>query len=171
MTVTITYLEMLSPGALRPKRSPDPRFSVREATVKQWEFNRFLYLLVGRDWSWNEKRGWTEQQWTDYAESDRLRTFVACYDGSVAGYFEMRSDNIGGIEIAIFGLAPKFVGRGFGAALLTSALEEAWRTEPNRVWLHTCTLDHPAALRNYQARGMTIYKVENTRVRETTDSL
>lgn len=165
MTVTITYLEMRSLAALQPRRSPDPRFAVREATVKQWEFNRFLYLLVGRDWSWNDKRGWTERQWMDYAESDRLRTFVASYDGSVAGYYEMRSDNIGGVEIAILGLAPKFVGRGFGGPLLTSALEEAWRTQPNRVWLHTCTLDHPAALLNYQARGMTIYKVETTKLR------
>ena len=171
MTVTITYLEMFSPGALKPKRCADPRFSVRETTVKQWEYNRFLYLLVGRDWFWNDKRGWTERQWQEYAESDRLRTFVAYYDGSVAGYYEMRSDNIGGVEIAIFGLAPRFIGRGFGGVLLTSALEEAWLTQPNRVWLHTCTLDHPAALLNYQARGMTIYKVETTRCSDQTASI
>jgi len=171
MTVTITYLEMLTPAALRPKRCSDPRFAVREATVKQWQFNRFLYLLVGRDWSWNEKRGWTEQQWRDYAEADGVRTFVAYYDGSVAGYYEMRRDNLGGVEIAIFGLAPKFIGRGFGGALLTSALEEAWRSQPTRVWLHTCTLDHPAALPNYQARGMTIYKVETSRWRNDIESL
>jgi GNAT superfamily N-acetyltransferase len=171
MTVTITYLEMLSPDALKPKRCADTRFTIREATVKQWEFNRFLYLLVGRDWSWNDKRGWTERQWKDYAESDRLRTFVAYYDGSVAGYYEIRDDNIGGVEIAIFGLTPKFVGRGYGGVLLTSAIEEAWRTRPNRVWLHTCTLDHPAALLNYQARGMIVYKVETSRLRDNAADL
>src|SRR5579859_5692244 len=112
ITVSIIYLEMLTPNALRPKACPDPRFAVREATVRQWEFNRFLYLLVGRDWSWNEKRTWNEMQWKEYVESPRLRTFVAYYDGSVAGYFEMRLDPSGGIEIAIFGMAPAFVGRG-----------------------------------------------------------
>lgn len=161
ITVSVVYLEMLTPNGLRPKASPDPRFAVREATVKQWEFNRFLYLLVGRDWSWNEKRSWNEMQWKEYVESPRLRTFVAYYDGSVAGYFEMRLDLSGGIEIAIFGLTPAFVGRGFGGVMLTSALMEAWKMQPKRVWLHTCTLDHPAALHNYERRGMTIYKTES----------
>ena len=64
------------------------------------------------------------------------------------------------VEIAIFGIAPKFIGKGYGGALLTAALEEAWRGRPNRVWLHTCTLDHHAALPNYLARGMTVYRVE-----------
>jgi len=157
--LTITYLEMRSIDALRRRPNPDPRLWVREASVKQWEFNRFLYLLVGRDWSWNDKRHWSDQQWRDYAEADNLRTFGAFYDGSVAGYFELRSDDAREVEIAIFGLAPKFLGRGFGGVMLTNALEEAWRRRPERVWLHTCSLDHPAALANYQARGMTIYKV------------
>ena len=69
----------------------------------------------------------------------------------------MRADDDGGIEIAIFGLAPQFIGRGLGGALLTHALEEAWGSRPQRVWLHTCTLDHPAALPNYLARGLTIF--------------
>ena len=164
-TVSVTYLEMCSPQALRPKRCADPRFRVEEATVKQWEFNRFLYLLVGRDWFWNDKRAWTDQQWQIYAEADGLRTFAAYYGGSVAGYYEMRADGVGGVEIAILGLAPKFLGRGFGGALLTHALEEGWRARPTRVWLHTCTLDHPAALPNYQARGMTVYRVDTVQVK------
>ncbi len=155
---------MRSPAELRPKRSPDPLFHVREARVKQWEFNRFLYLLVGRDWSWNDKKTWTETQWRAYAESESLRTFVGYYEGAVAGYYEMRPDNSDGVEIAIFGLAPKFVGRGFGAALLTAALETGWGLKPKRVWLHTCTLDHPAALPNYQARGMRVYRVDTVTV-------
>lgn len=151
---------MRAPSELRPKHCPDPCFQIKEAIVKQWEFNRFLYLLVGRDWAWNDKKGWSEAQWQGYAESDRLRTFVAYYTGSVAGYYELRGDARDGAEIAMFGLAPKFVGRGFGGALLTNALESAWATKATRVWLHTCSLDHPAALPNYQARGMRIYKVE-----------
>lgn len=155
---------MRSPSELKPKRAADARFQVKEATVKQWEFNRFLYLLVGRDWSWNDKKAWTAEQWRAYAEADGLRTFVGYYDGSVAGYYEMRRDNTGGVEIAILGLTPKFVGRGLGGVLLTSALEAAWHMNPERVWLHTCTLDHPAALPNYQARGMRIYRVETVSV-------
>jgi len=155
---------MRSPSELRPKRSPDPRFQVKEATVKQWEFNRFLYLLVGADWSWNDKKNWSPQQWRAYAESDELRTFVAYYDGSVAGYYEIRPDTVGGVQIAILGLTPKFIGRGFGGVLLTTALETAWQLHPARVWLHTCTLDHPGALPNYKARGMRPCRAETIAV-------
>jgi GNAT superfamily N-acetyltransferase len=163
-TVTTTYLEMHSPDELRPKRCHDSRFRVDEATMPQWQFNQFLYFAVGEHWRWMEKRSWTEQQWRDYVESDRLRTFAAYYDGSPAGYFELRRDDEGGVQIEYFGLLPGFVGRGFGGALLTSALEVAWDMKPVRVWVHTCTLDHPAALANYQARGMKVYRVETREI-------
>jgi GNAT superfamily N-acetyltransferase len=159
--VTTTYLEMHRRDDLRPTRLPDERFQIREATVPQWKFNRFLYLTVGAAWAWNDKRGWTDQQWQHYVESDRLRTFIAWYDGSPAGYFELLRDDDRGIEIAYFGLLPAFIGRGFGSALLTAAIEEAWQMNPARVWVHSCTLDHPAAIPNYMARGMTVYKVES----------
>ena len=76
----------------------------------------------------------------------------------------MRRDNSNGVEIAILGLTPKFIGRGFGGVLLTTALETAWQMKPDRVWLHTCTLDHRSALPNYQARGMRVYRVETISV-------
>jgi GNAT superfamily N-acetyltransferase len=158
--VTVTYLQMHSPDELRPKRCGDTRFRIDEATTKQWRYNRFLYCAVGDEWCWFEKHTWTEKQWREYVESDGLRTFVAYYDGSPAGYYELRRDDDGGVEVVYLGLMPSFVGRGFGGALVTGALEDAWRWKPTRVWLHTCTLDHPSALPNYQARGLKIYKVE-----------
>ncbi len=155
---TITYLEMRSPTELRPRRTDNRQFWIHEATVPQWQFNRFLYLTVGTPWAWTDKRDWTDQQWRSYVESPRLKTFAAYYDGSPAGYYELRQDDAGGIEIAYFGLLPAFYGRGLGAALLTHALEEAWRRTNDRVWVHTCTQDHPAALANYLARGMKVYQ-------------
>ncbi len=161
--VIITYLEMCSPASLKPKRCDDPGFWIGEGKVKQWKFNRFLYSLVGADWSWTDKANWSDQQWQDYAESDRLRTFVGYHEGSVAGYYELKTDNAAGIEIAIFGLAPHFVGRGLGGVLLTHAVDIAWQMHPSRVWLHTCTLDHPRALPNYLRRGFKVYKAEEQR--------
>ena len=159
--ITTTYLEMTDAAQLRPRVCADPRFRILEATVRQWRFNRFLYELVGKDWAWRDRLAWTDEQWRSYAEHEDTRTFVAYYDGSVAGYYELAArDNE--VEIAYFGLASPFIGRGFGGALLTRAIEEAWKTRPRRVWLHTCTLDHPSALRNYAARGMTAYKTETT---------
>src|SRR6266540_7091549 len=163
MSIVTTYLEMHSPDQLRPKRYPDGRFQIREKKERDWRFNRDLYLAIGEMWSWNDKRVWNDEQWKEYGLAPELRTFGAHYDGSLAGYYELRRDDEGGVEIAYFGLLPEFVGRGLGGALLTSAIEEGWRMSPKRVWVHTCNRDHPKALANYQARGMIVYKVEESR--------
>lgn len=157
--VVTTYLEMTDRAKLQAKVSTDPRFRVLEATVRQWRLNRFLYELVGEAWSWRDKLTWTEAQWKSYVEREKLRTFVATYGGALAGYFELLAEDLD-VEIAYFGLAPEFIGRGFGGPLLSRAIEEAWSIGPRRVWVHTCTLDHPAALANYQARGMAVYRQE-----------
>ena len=126
-----TYLEMRSRDQLRPKRA-DARFQVREKTERDWRFNRDLYFRVGEQWDWIDKRPWTDDQWKEYAAAAELCTFAGYYDDVLAGYYELRRDTDGGVEIAYFGLLPEFIGRGLGGALLTSAIEEAWRigTEP-----------------------------------------
>ena len=156
-----TYLEMRSPDQLRSKRA-DARFHVREVTERDGRLNRDFYLRVGEQWQWIDKRLWTDEQWREYARATELRTFAAYLEEALAGYYELRRDDEGGVEIAYFGLLPEFIGRGFGGALLTSAIAEAWHTapKPSRVWVHTCNRDHPQALANYLARGMVVYKVE-----------
>jgi GNAT superfamily N-acetyltransferase len=156
-----TYLEMRSQDQLRPKRA-DARFEVREQARGDWRFNRDFYLRVGEQWYCIDKRPWTDEQWKEYATAPELRTFAGYCDDALAGYYELRRDKEGGVEIAYFGLLPEWIGRGLGGALLTSAIEEAWRMEPNpsRLWVHTCNRDHPQALANYQARGMIVYKIE-----------
>jgi GNAT superfamily N-acetyltransferase len=156
-----TYLEMQSPDQLRVKRA-DARFRVREESQRDWRFNRDLYFRVGEQWEWIDKRPWPDEQWKQYAATSELQTFGAYYGDTLAGYYELRRDAEGGVEIAYFGLLPEFIGQGLGGALLTSAIEEAWRISPTRVWVHTCNRDHPQALANYQARGMVVYKVEQT---------
>jgi len=157
-----TYLEMRSPEQLLPKRCADARFQIREQTESSWRFNRDLYFRVGERWEWIDKRPWTDEQWQEYAAAPELRTFAAYYDNTLAGYYELRRDTEGGVEIAYFGLLPEFIGRGLGGALLTNAIEEAWLMSPKRVWVHTCNRDHPQALANYQARGMVVYKLGET---------
>ena len=158
--VTTYYLEMNSPAALLPKKAPED-LDIRECEVKQYKFNRFLYQLVGADWEWTDKAVWSNEQWQDYAESDNLRTWVACFRGSPAGYYELQQQDGGNVEIAYFGLAPPFIGRGYGSYLLYHAIRSAWDwAETKRVWVHTCTLDHPHALGNYLARGMEVYHAE-----------
>ena len=165
---------MRSSDQLRPKRCADSWFQIREQTKRDWRFNRDLYFRVGEQWDWIDKRPWTEEQWKEYAAAPELRTFAAYYEDALAGYYELRRESElttaslrpdrrnANVEIAYFGLLPEFIGRGLGGALLTSAIEEAWGMSPERVWVHTCNRDHPLALANYQARGMVVYKIEES---------
>ena len=160
--VTTTYLEIGALENLKPKQPTDQRFAVREVIVPQWQLNRFLYCYVGERWAWNDKRSWADERWQRYVESGDLRTFIGAMEGSIAGYYELqkKAENV---EIAYFGLTPEFIGGGVGGALLTSAIEEAFAWDAKRVWVHTCTRDHPAALPNYLARGMKVYSSSTER--------
>ena len=162
-TVTTWYLESRSPADLKPASDPGG-VSLVEAQIPQWQFNRFLYQLVGGPWQWTDKLSWDDQQWRDYAEAENLRTWVAWVSGSPAGYFELQRQAGDEVEICYFGLAPRFIGRGLGGYLLTEALRMAWAWQASRVWVHTCSLDHEGALANYQARGLTIYRTEEEEV-------
>ncbi len=156
--VTTYYLEMNSPDALNAK-TESQGLVVTECKIKQFEYNRYLYGLVGKAWKWTDKLPWTEEQWKTYAEDKNLRLWVAYCQGTPAGYFELHKQK-DDIEIAYFGLASEFIGKGWGGYLLSEAIRQAWNWQAARVWVHTCTLDHPSALKNYQSRGMTIYRTE-----------
>jgi len=135
--------------------------TIIEAEVKEYRFNKYLYRLVGESWQWVDKLTASDRQWQAHVERQQLRTWVAYYKGSIVGYFELEiADNMD-VEILYFGLAPKFIGKGFGGYLLTMAINNAWQLcHAKRVWVHTCTLDHPRALNNYKACGFQIFKQE-----------
>lgn len=159
-TVTVFHLEMTSPDQHR-KKSQLPELTVTEARLKQARVNRFLYQFVGENWHWHEKRSWSDQQWLDYAENKNLRTWIAYNSGSIAGYYELQLQPEATVELMYFGLGPASIGKGFGGALLSHAIGSAWGWDnPERVWVHTCSLDHEHALSNYQARGFEIFKRE-----------
>lgn len=161
-TVTTFFLEMLNRNELRFKECTKPDVRIDECKVKQFKYNKFLYGLVGNYWRWFDKNSWTDEDWRKYAESENLRTWVGYMAGFPAGYYELQKQENGNIEIAYFGLVGSFIGRGLGGYLLSHAIRSAWEWGAKRVWVHTCTLDHPNALTNYLARGMKIYKREIT---------
>lgn len=160
-TMKTYYLETHSPADLK-ERPAIPGFEIRKCTDKDFRFNKRLYELVGTQWDWTDKLTWTDKQWKEYAHADDLHTWAAYFEGVLAGYFELQEQAGGQVEITYFGLLPEFIGHGLGGHLLTKAIQSAWGLGSSRVWVHTCTLDHPGALGNYQARGMRIYKTETS---------
>lgn len=156
--VTVYYLEMTSPDQLRPKHAETPELSVHRVELPLPEFSRFLYTAVGGDWYWIDRLGWTHEQWLRWLQRPGLETWVGYHRGTPVGFFELGAKLADHVDIAYFGLLPAFIGQGFGGRLLTHTVEQAWRLNPKRVTLNTCTLDHPAALGNYQTRGFRIYR-------------
>lgn len=125
---------------------------------------RRLYADVGREYHWVDRLGWTDDDIRRYLDDPAVELWVVREGTDIAGYFELKRDTDGGVEIAYFGLLPAFTGRGLGRYLLTAAVERAWELAPTRVWVHTSSLDHPSALPNYLARGFGVWKQETYRV-------
>jgi GNAT superfamily N-acetyltransferase len=158
--VTRTYLQLTEPGRL--VGAPAPALPVRIERVLQCpaSFFRYLYAEVGRAYHWVDRARWTDDEIRAYLAQPAVGLWVMWGEGAPAGYYELMRHPDGAIEIAYFGLLPEFHGQGLGKYLLTAAVEEAWRLGASRVWLHTCTLDDPAALPNYRARGFEAFETE-----------
>ena len=159
--VTTWSLQMLAPEELLAA-CRQPALEARECEIPQWELNRFLYQLVGAPWQWHAKLDWSDEQWRSWAENPDLRTWIGWHSGTIAGYYELHRQAGGDVEIAYFGLAPRFVGQGLGGDLLGRSITDAWTWGAQRVWVHTCSLDHPSALANYKARGLKVFAEESS---------
>ena len=161
-----TFLEMRDPGALQPARRDDRDVRVDRVTNCPASFWRYLYTEVGRAYHWIDRLPWTDDEIRAYVNDPDVSLWLMTVAGAPAGYFELRRDRVGGVEIVYFGLLPEYTGRGLGGHLLTVAVEEAWALGGDRVWLHTNTLDHPAALPNYLKRGFRAFHAETYDVGE-----
>jgi GNAT superfamily N-acetyltransferase len=155
-----TYLEMRTPGALNPGRLDDATVRIERVAGCPPSFYRYLYAEVGREYHWIDRLPWSDETIREYLNDPAVSLWLMTVRGAPAGYFELCRDRAGGVEIVYFGLLKEFTGRGLGGHLLTEAVQQAWAAGANRVWLHTNTLDHPAALPNYLKRGFTAFHSE-----------
>lgn len=157
--VTIWYLDIPKQAeGIVTRVDETPSFELTKASIPCPELNRFLYTAVGGRWYWVDRLNWSHKKWFAYLNRDELQTWVAYVSGVPVGYFELEKQQEDDVEVAYFGLLPQFIGRGFGSALLSLAVQQAWAMGASRVWTHTCSLDHPHALPNYLARGFKVYK-------------
>lgn len=157
--ITITWLELRSREQLRPATLDDPELLLLAAREPAVGYSRFLYDAVGRDYAWTDRRAWSDTALYDYLARPTTTLLVLYWRGVPAGYLELNAaSDEPGTEIAYFGVLPAFHGRGFGKHLLSLGARRAFDDGATRVWLHTCTLDGPHALANYQARGFTPYR-------------
>ena len=150
------YLEMHG----RPERSiAAPREGVEVVRVRQPSvaFYRFLYDSVGRDWNWVDRKRLSDDQLQAILHDEQVELNVLHVGGKPAGFCEIDRRVEGQVKLEYFGLMPEFIGKGLGAYFLDRMVQHAWDYAPNRVWLHTCELDHEAALPLYRRAGFQVY--------------
>ena len=155
------YLEINSLKDLKEAKEISENYSVKLLNPTNFQLNKFFYKNVGKKHQWVDRLIWTETQWIDYVSSKNVKTYIFKNKDNLAGFFELISHiEKKEIEIAYFGLLEEFQNKKLGSYLLSEAIKKSFLNDINRVWLHTCSLDHPNALNNYIARGMKIFKTE-----------
>ena len=152
------YLEINSLNDLQKKSILPDCFTLKEAGKDNFDLNKFFYKQIGKNHQWIDRLVWQDKNWMEYISNKNLKTFIFKKDEDLVGYFELIFDN-NECEIAYFGILEEFIGRGYGGFLLTEALRIGFK-DANRIWVHTCSLDHPNAIENYKSRGMKIFKTE-----------
>lgn len=157
---TVYYLQMAQ--APRDNSHPLPEgFRISKVSPPDPRLNARLYRQVGGPWAWRDLLVWSHEDWAKVVDRREFHTWIARSNGSEIGYFEIEQQDEGDAEIVHFGLIDAFTGQGFGRVMLNEAIRLAWELPgTRRLWLHTCTKDHPGALENYQRRGFTLYKTE-----------
>ncbi len=164
----ITHLHMIQPPsdigeAHDPQLSETGHFVERADGMGVADY-RALYRAVGERWLWWERTCFSDTELAEAIAPPGVEIRLLKRGGgadAVLGYAELDRRRPGNVEIAYFGLVPEAIGRGLGRYLMTVTLAAAWAghgdtPRPRRVWLHTCSEDHPGALDFYHRAGFRI---------------
>ena len=159
------YLEINSIEDLNDVNDPTEEYSLNLLEPQNFQLNKFFYKNIGKKHKWIDRLVWTENQWIDYVSSEKVKTYVLKYNDDLVGFFELifhSEENE--VEIAYFGILEEYQNKKLGSYLLSQAIQKSFKRDINRVWVHTCSLDHKNALNNYIARGMKIFKTETIKI-------
>ena len=155
------YLAINSIQDLKHSQSQRRDCSLIEIIPPDFQINKFFYKQVGKDHRWIDRLIWDDQKWISYVNNANVKTFVLKKEEQLIGYFEQIIDpEKNDCEIAYFGILKEHYGKKYGSHLLSAAIKKCFDQNLEKVWLHTCSLDHKNALKNYLARGMKIFKSE-----------
>tara|TARA_Y100001935_G_scaffold184076_1_gene152666 strand:+ start:455 stop:958 length:504 start_codon:yes stop_codon:yes gene_type:complete len=159
------YLEINSLHELVETNNPSNEFVVNLLYPANYQLNKFFYKNVGRKHNWVDRLSWSEKEWIKYTTDNDVNTYVLMKNSDLVGYFELiLHKNKNEIEIAYLGLLEEYHNQKLGSFLLSSAIKKSFLKKPKRVWVHTCSLDHKNALKNYISRGMKVFKKETVSI-------
>ena len=163
--ISRNYLEIFSLKDLADVKKPSEDFFIEIVNPPNFLLNKFFYKNIGNDHRWIDRLVWNDKQWIDYTTNKNVKTYVLKKNNDLVGYFELIFHNQKKeTEIAYFGLLKEFHKKKLGSYLLSIAIKKSFQDKSERVWVHTCSLDHKNALNNYLSRGMKIFKRETVTI-------
>ena len=153
------YLQIKSIDQLKDIKKPIGNFYITEDKKKDFQLNKFFYKQIGKNHHWIDRLSWSKKHWIYYVSNPNLYTYILKKDDEMLGFFELlHHKDKNEIEIAYLGLLEEYIGNKFGGYILSEAIKKSFKHEGvARVWVHTCSLDHKNALKNYLSRGMKIF--------------
>ena len=158
------FLELKDLKNLKTNSINEKKYVVKKIKP-DFQLNKFFYKQVGKKHRWIDRLSWSDGKWINYISNKNLETYIISESKELAGFFELLyNPELKETEISYFGLLEEYIGKGIGGYALSVAIKKSFEKNIKRVWLHTCTLDHPNALKNYIARGMTVFKKENINI-------
>jgi GNAT superfamily N-acetyltransferase len=151
IAAVVTHLEMTERPTFPP--CPTSAWTLRGVQAPDLNWFRDLYRRVGEEWLWFSRLQLADTELAAIVQSPSVELYALVDQGRDEGLLELDFRTAGKCELVYFGVTAKLFGSGAGRWLMNCALELAWSRPITRVWLHTCTFDHPAALAFYQRFG------------------
>ena len=155
------YLEINSLKNLKEVNKPSQYYSLDLIDPINFQLNKFFYKNIGKNHNWVDRLSWSEEDWVSYLSNKNVLTYVFKFKNDLVGFFELIfHPEKNETEIAYLGILEEYQNKKLGSYLLSEAIKKSFKENINRVWVHTCSLDHKNALNNYVSRGMQIFKTE-----------
>ena len=156
-----SYLEIRSIDELVAKNKPFNDLHLEKVSPPNFQLNKFFYKEIGKNHRWTDRLIWSDQKWINYLETLGVNTYILKQNEDLIGYFEQIFDKDKlDCEIAYFGILDEYIGKQLGGYLLSESIKASFNIGSKRIWVHTCSLDHKNALKNYLSRGMKVFKSE-----------
>jgi GNAT superfamily N-acetyltransferase len=155
LAAVVTFLEIRE----RPDRGvPNSPLSLQRINRPDPGKYRALFRLVGAPWLWFSRLVMPDDELSAIIQDEDVELYSVQENGLEMGMLELDFRQPGECELAFIGLVPELSGKGHGRWLLAEAVNRGWREGVARLHVHTCSLDHPAALSAYRRAGFVPFK-------------
>ena len=161
LRAVVTHLEMLPPYRLSPSFDMEPGYSFSHIENVAIADYRQIYNEIGMDWHWVNRRHMSDGDLSAIIHKPTTEVFFLKQNNRIIGFTEFNLAPFPDVEIVFVGLVSEFIGHGLGKAILSAGLDYLYSKNPQRIYIQTCSLDHPNAISMYQRFGFKAFSRQN----------